>query len=80
MKKMIIDSTKLRIHFKAQSKVLDDAIRVVKEYNSGKIQPRRLKCGLFSVLDVSRKQRIVIDHGNLNLLTHEQYNSYITRR
>ncbi|AQW88551.1 hypothetical protein FDH34_gp026 [Serratia phage BF] len=80
MKKVQVDSTQLRIHFKAQTKVLDKAIRVVKEYNTGKVRPRRLGCGLFSVLDVSRNERIVIKDNTLNLMTHEQYNKFVERR
>lgn len=80
MKKIMVDDTQLRIHFKAQSKVLDKAIRVVREYQGGQLRPRTLKCGLFSVIEVSRNERIVIDDGKLNLMTHEQYNNYIARR
>lgn len=80
MKKIMIEDIQLRIHFKAQSKVLDKAIRVVQDYRKGCIRPRKLNCGLFSVIDVNRDNRIVIDNGKLNLLTHEQYNAYITRR
>ena len=80
MKKIMIDSTQLRIHFKAQSKILDKAIRIVQDYNNGTVRPRTLKCGLFSVIDVTRNERIVIDNGKLNLMSHEQYNNYIARR
>lgn len=80
MRKIMVHDTQLRIHFKAQSKVLDKAIRVVKDYTAGQIKPRRLNCGLFSVIEVSRNERIVIDSGRLNLMTHEQYNNYIERR
>lgn len=80
MKKIMVDDTQLRIHFKAQTKVLDKAIRVVKEFNGGNIRPRKLNCGLFSVIEVSRNERIVIDNGKLNLMTHEQYNNFIARR
>lgn len=80
MKKLLIDNTQLRIHFKPSTKVLDRAMRVVHNYNSGEVKPRRLNCGLFEVLDVSRNVRIVIHNGKLNLLSHEQYNGYIERR
>lgn len=80
MKKILVDNTQLRIHFKAHTKVLEKAIRVVKEYNRGNIKPRVLNCGLFSVLNVSRNERIVIDNGKFNLMTHEAYNRYISRR
>lgn len=80
MKKIMVDDTQLRIHFKAQTKVLDKAIRVVKEYKGGQVRPRKLNCGLFSVIEVSRNERIVIDNGKLNLMTHEQYNNFIARR
>lgn len=80
MKKIMVDDTQLRIHFKAQTKVLDKAIRVVREYKCGNVRPRKLNCGLFSVIEVSRNERIVIDNGKLNLMTHEQYNNFIARR
>ncbi len=80
MKKIMVDDTQLRIHFKAQTKVLDKAIRVVREYKGGNVRPRKLNCGLFSVIEVSRNERIVIDNGKLNLMTHEQYNNFIARR
>lgn len=80
MKKIMIDDTQLRIHFKAQTKVLDKAIRIVREYKGGNVRPRKLNCGLFSVIEVSRNERIVIDNGKLNLMTHEQYNNFIARR
>lgn len=80
MKKIMIDDTQLRIHFKAQTKVLDKAIRIVKDYNIGKRRPRILKCGLFSVIDVTHNERIVINNGKLHLMTHEIYNNYISRR
>lgn len=77
---MVIDNTQLRIHFKASTKVLDKALRVVREYNKGDRRPRRLGCGLFEVLDVSRNERIVIQNHKLNLMTHEQYNKFVERR
>lgn len=80
MKKVLVDSTQVRIHFKASTKVLDKALRVVKEYNKGDVRPRRLGCGLFEVLDVSRNERIVIQNNKLNLMTHEQYNKFVERR
>ncbi len=80
MKKLTIDNTQLRVHFKASTKILDRALRVVKEFNSGQIRPRRLGCGLFEVLDVSRNERIVIKDRKLNLMTHEQYNKFVERR
>lgn len=80
MKKMVIDNTQLRIHFKASTKVLDKALRVVREYTKGEVRPRRLGCGLFEVLDVSRNERIVIQNSKLNLMTHEQYNKFVERR
>lgn len=80
MKKIMVDDTQLRIHFKAQTKVLDKAIRIVREYKGGQVRPRKLNCGLFSVIEVSRNERIVIDNGKLNLMTHEQYNNFIARR
>ena len=80
MKKIMVEDTQLRIHFKAQSKVLDKAIRTVQGYNNGTIRARKLNCGLFSVIDVTRNERIVIDNGKLNLMSHEQYNNYISRR
>lgn len=80
MKKLLIDNTQVRVHFKASTKVLDKAMRVVQNYKRGEVRPRRLNCGMFEVLDVSRNERIVIKDGKLNLLTHEQYNHYIERR
>ncbi len=80
MKKVLIDNTQLRIHFKASTKILDRALRVVKDFNQGTIRPRRLGCGLFEVLDVSRNERIVIKDHKLNLMTHEQYNKFVERR
>lgn len=80
MKKVKVDNTHLRIHFKAQTKVLDKAIRVIKNYNAGSLRARRLGCGLFSVLDVSHNERIVIKDNILNLMTHEQYNKFVERR
>ncbi|SOK58824.1 hypothetical protein [Yersinia phage fHe-Yen9-03] len=80
MKKYVIDNTQLRIHFKAQTKVLDKAIRIVKDYNNGSVRARRLGCGLFSVIDVSHNERIVIKNKTLNLMTHEQYNKFVERR
>ncbi|SOK58291.1 hypothetical protein [Yersinia phage fHe-Yen9-04] len=80
MKKVKVDNTQLRIHFKAQTKVLDKAIRIVKDYNNGSVRARRLGCGLFSVIDVSHNERIVIKNKTLNLMTHEQYNKFVERR
>lgn len=80
MKKLMIDNTHLRVHFKATSKVLDRATRIVKNFNKGEIRPRKLNCGLFEVLDVSRNERIVIKDSKLNLMTHEQYNKFVERR
>lgn len=80
MKKILIDTTQLRIHFKVRSKVLDKALRIVSEYNNGLIRPRTLGCGLFKVLDVSHNERIVIKNNVLNFMTHEQYNKFVERR
>lgn len=80
MKKLLIDNTQLRIHFKARTKELERAIRVVKDYNTGTVRPRKLGCGLFLVLDVSHNERIVIKNEVLNLMTHEQYNKFVERR
>lgn len=80
MKKMIIDNTQVRVHFKASTKVLDKAMRVVQNYKRGEVRPRRLNCGMFEVLDVSRNERIVIQNDKLNLMTHEQYNKFVERR
>lgn len=80
MKKLLIDNTQLRVHFKASTKVLDKALKIVRDYASGELRARRLGCGLFEVLDVSHKERIVIQHKKLNLMTHEQYNKFIERR
>ncbi len=80
MKKIVIDNTQLRIHFKASTKVLDKALRVVREYAKGEVRPRRLGCGMFEVLDVSYNERIVIQNSKLNLMTHEQYNKFVERR
>lgn len=80
MKKVLVDDTQVRIHFKASTKILDKALRVVREYKKGEVRARRLGCGLFEVLDVSRNERIVIQNNKLNLMTHEQYNKFVERR
>lgn len=80
MKRIMIQDIQLRLHFKVQTKILDKAIKVVTGYKSGSIHARKLGCGLFKVLDVTRNERIVIRDEVLNLMTHEQYNKFVERR
>lgn len=80
MKRLMIQDIQLRLHFKVQDKILNKAIDIVKNYAGGSVHARKLGCGLFRVLDVTRNERIVIKDNVLNLMTHEQYNKFIERR
>ena len=46
----------------------------------GNLAPRKLSNGIFSVLEVSRTDRIVIDGEDLHLMTHEKYNLFVNQR
>lgn len=81
MKRISVDNSIVKIHCNTQAKILDKAIQIIKKFKSGSLHARVLDCNReLSVLDVSRNDRIVIRNGVFNLLTHEKYNKFITRR
>ncbi len=80
MKRVTVENLEVKIHYKVQNKILEKAKKVISGYAGGTIHPRKLRCGLFKVLDVSANDRIVIKDDILNLMTHSQYNTYIERR
>lgn len=80
MKKVKVKDRVLKLHGKPQDKMLKKAIAMVEQYCNGTLQPRKLSNGLFSVLEVSRTDRIVIDGDDLHLMTHEKYNLFVNQR
>lgn len=71
----------LKLQGKPQQKIIDKATKVANEMIAGNVRPRKLLNGLFSVLDVSRTDRIVIDkEDQLHLMSHEKYNDFVNQR
>lgn len=80
MKKVNLGDRTLKIHGKPQPRVLKKAIDMAQQFCSGTLQARKLSNGHYSVLEVSRTERIVIDGEDLHLMTHEKYNLFVNQR
>lgn len=80
MKKVNVGNRSMKLHGKPPAKLLQKAIAMATEYVEGRTTPRKLSNGLFSVLEVSRTDRIVIDGEDLHLMTHEKYNLFVNQR
>jgi len=80
MKKIKIQDRTMKIHGKPQARVIAKAIEIADLFCSGTIQSRKLSNGMFSVLEVSRTERIVIDGEDLHLMSHEKYNLFVNQR
>lgn len=83
MKKQVqlINGCFMRLHYKPQQRVINRAIDVANQYVKGEVRARKLRNGYFSVLDVSRTERIVIDkEQNIHFLSHEKYNDFVEKR
>lgn len=71
----------MKIHYKPQKHILDKAINTANLYIKGDLNPRKLSNGLFSVLDVTRNDRIVIDNKDqIHFMSHEKYNLFVNQR
>jgi len=83
MKKQVqlINGEFMKLHYKPQQKIIDKATKAANGLLAGNIKARKLSNGLFSVLDVSRTERIVIDkEKQLHLMSHEKYNDFVNQR
>ena len=81
MKKIKLAKGVLKLHNTPQKKIIDKAIKLANEYCNGIITARKLSNGIYSVLEVSRNERIVIDEkGQLHFMSHEKYNQFINER
>jgi hypothetical protein len=70
----------MKLHGKPNAKILQKAIAMATSFVEGNLAPRKLSNGIFSVLEVSRTDRIVIDGEDLHLMTHEKYNLFVNQR
>lgn len=83
MKKQVqlVNGSFMRLHYKPQQRVIDRAVEVANQFVKGEVRARKLRNGYFSVLDVSRTERIVIDKDqNIHFLSHEKYNDFVEKR
>lgn len=83
MKKQVqlVNGSFMRLHYKPQQRVIDRAVEVANQFVRGEVRARKLSNGYFSVLDVSRTERIVIDRDqNIHFLSHEKYNDFVEKR
>ena len=83
MKKQVqlVNGSFMRFHYKTQQRVIDRAVEVANQFVKGEVRARKLRNGYFSVLDVSRTERIVIDKDdNIHFLSHEKYNDFVEKR
>lgn len=83
MKKQVqlVNGSFMRLHYKPQQRVIDRAVVVANQFVKGEVRARKLRNGYFSVLDVSRTERIVIDKDdNIHFLSHEKYNDFVEKR
>ncbi|BEH88216.1 hypothetical protein [Klebsiella phage phiKp_21] len=70
----------MKVHYNAPQRIIDRAIELANQYLAGGLTPRKLSNKKGLVLDIDPDNRIVIDNtGKMNLLQHQQYNTWITR-
>lgn len=78
---LLVNGEFMRLHYKPQQKIVDKATKVANDFIAGGIRPRKLSNGIFSVLDISRTERIVIDkEKQIHLMSHEKYNDFVNQR
>lgn len=82
MKKIKLGNNReLKLHYKPQNHILEKAITIATKYINSEITPRKLSNGIFSVLEVTRNERIVIDaKDQLHFMSHEKYNQFVNQR
>lgn len=82
MKKIKLGNDReLKLHYKPQKHILDKAVTIATQYINSEINARKLSNGLFSVLEVTRNERIVIDaKDQMHFMSHEKYNQFVNQR